>query len=680
MEKLLELKQEKFELVKTILNVPQRGLNQFTGIDILNFVSLTPEEIELAKTLFYIPERGKQQFNGDDIINLVKLTPEQYEVAKTLFYIPQRSAQQFYGNELVVLATLDPKQYEVAKTLLYLPEKGNNQFDGFEITRLCTLSPEKLEKAKSLYFIPARGKNQFDAESIVNLLKLDNKQFELAKNLFYIPERGDNQFNGCEIANLMKLDLEKYNKIKSLLYLPERGNEQFNSDEILKLLELKEEEFEVAKTLFSIKENGENLLVGGEIAHLAKLDAKKLEEAKSLLKLPFSKEYSLWFRAIFDLTIQDDSNFKMFMDLVNNKDVVSLENANSIVLDQDIKDKYTNLLKNGFTSKNASVMANMNLISEYDNKDINELLNLLKIENNFGINISDNLDKYFTKNPRLNLKEFINYIKSVNIEKLEKIAPNVKNYSLMQRLHFFDYHYKLGTTDFSRENMTFNKDLTSFLMNNYMNAQQLTDLLYRYPNTSREVGQMPDGWLDKIPKYKHKKVKKEIYTAIDDFQNNKNIENFTKRISDILRKKVSVSHIDSGAYGSGYKISIENSKDVCLKVFYKNFYRTIDGLTKHGANIEVQTGLFVNQHSNDFVKMYFGKVAPLEFNDGFLVTEFLSEDITPSDTQKIDSGYIITSDDAYGERNMINNKIFDYGGVTVKKYPPSPHTHLADIE
>ena len=48
---------------------------------------------------------------------------------------------------------------------------------------------------------------------------------------------------------------------------------------------------------------------------------------------------------------------------------------------------------------------------------------------------------------------------------------------------------------------------------------------------------------------------------------------------------------------------------------------------RHGEHIEPQAGLFSNAHSSDFVKMYFGRVAPFNTHDGFLVTQFLDKKI-----------------------------------------------------
>ena len=115
---------------------------------------------------------------------------------------------------------------------------------------------------------------------------------------------------------------------------------------------------------------------------------------------------------------------------------------------------------------------------------------------------------------------------------------------------------------------------------------------------------------------------------------------------------------------------MEGSEDMCLKIFGEDrnkFFEQNPNLNNiHGQHIEVQTGLFVNQHSNDFVKMYFGKVSPINDSDGFLVTQFLSYDTEPVQTGGTNNNkYKIYSNDAFANHNIINGKIIDFGDVHV---------------
>ena len=62
--------------------------------------------------------------------------------------------------------------------------------------------------------------------------------------------------------------------------------------------------------------------------------------------------------------------------------------------------------------------------------------------------------------------------------------------------------------------------------------------------------------------------------------------------------------------------------------------------------------------------MIFGKAAGKYNKDGFLVTQFLSEEIEPHKSKNIQDGYKISYSDSK-ENNIINGKIIDYGGVTI---------------
>jgi len=110
-------------------------------------------------------------------------------------------------------------------------------------------------------------------------------------------------------------------------------------------------------------------------------------------------------------------------------------------------------------------------------------------------------------------------------------------------------------------------------------------------------------------------------------------------------------------------IQIEDCEPVCLKLFYlKNKYNYLC----HGANFEVQTGLFLNTHSNDFVHMLFGKVSTKYAKDGFLVTQYLDSTKTPIKNDNLQTGYSINYVDDK-EENFINGVIIDYGGARINK-------------
>ena len=137
-----------------------------------------------------------------------------------------------------------------------------------------------------------------------------------------------------------------------------------------------------------------------------------------------------------------------------------------------------------------------------------------------------------------------------------------------------------------------------------------------------------------------------------------------ENLSKILNKKATVKKIGKGTYAQVYKISINGAQPTCLKSFpaHKNTRNN----PYHGRNIETQLGLFLNKHSNDFVKMHFGKVCDNIRRDGFIVTQFLDDNIQPQIEPNIDESYKITYFDTH-RNNYIQGKIIDYGGTSIEK-------------
>ena len=135
-------------------------------------------------------------------------------------------------------------------------------------------------------------------------------------------------------------------------------------------------------------------------------------------------------------------------------------------------------------------------------------------------------------------------------------------------------------------------------------------------------------------------------------------------MSKILNKTVKVKRLGNGSYGTGYKISISGAIDTCLKIYYKSTKPYTYNV--HGQHIEPQTAVFVNEQSNDFVKMFFGKLSPIGQQDGFIVTQFISKNTKPIQTGN-SSKYIITTKDADIQMgcNSKNGKIIDFGAVEV---------------
>ena len=204
-------------------------------------------------------------------------------------------------------------------------------------------------------------------------------------------------------------------------------------------------------------------------------------------------------------------------------------------------------------------------------------------------------------------------------------------------------------------------DLTNHLRKNHLLAHELEELLTIYPLLKREVGEIPADWLNNVKD--KKQATKEIYKAFQNFQNSKNTSAFSINLTKILSKKTTVEYLSKGAYGTTYKIEIDGAKTTCAKLFHTNF-NTYNDLV-NGGHYEVQAALFLNAHSSDFVKMHFGKVAGKENKDGFLVTQFLSDSITPIEEKTIPNNFNIKYLDNKPQ-NIINGKIVDFGGVYIE--------------
>lgn len=276
--------------------------------------------------------------------------------------------------------------------------------------------------------------------------------------------------------------------------------------------------------------------------------------------------------------------------------------------------------------------------------------------------------KYTQKRPKADIEEIFSYMEQINFKKLAgEEAPLIKSFNFNQYLTFADYHLRHGgETDFNSEDLTFDEDLTEFLSFNYTNGDSLTDILSTFPATNRNVGYVPKTWLDKIPKEKKEEAVEKIYDAISDFQKNKDCGNFSANLSKILRKRVHVDKISNGGYGTVFRISVPNAYDACLKIFDRTKVdSTSPQYNIHGQHYEVQIGLLANTYSNDFVRMYFGRVSPGDSKDGFIVTQFLDNN-TRIDSPRTEKGTLYSLDSQDKFANTIKGKIIDYGKVIVK--------------
>lgn len=349
-------------------------------------------------------------------------------------------------------------------------------------------------------------------------------------------------------------------------------------------------------------------------------------------------------------------------DKVNVKDVIS------IALDETEQKKYNNYLKQGINPQNASIMANVDDIKDINPKNLSQLLDLINVSDFPEIRTSEGLNKFLRMYRNETILGLNDYIKSFNLDELGEVIPLVKSFRPEDKLKFYDNYYRSGKiTSFNPERLRVSFDLTDYLETNPISASCLNDLLIKYPATSREVGSIPDTWLNKTLSDKDKATK-EIYHAIEKFQKEKDVNTFQTDLSEILNKQVEVTKINSGNFGICYKIDMEDAIPSCLKIFKEEVLEQDDDYKYiHGQHIEVQTGMFANKHSNNFVKMFFGKVSPFMTDDGFMVTQYLDDDIEPLEDIHINREYDFHCHDVYNQRNVINGKIIDFGDVSIKK-------------
>lgn len=286
------------------------------------------------------------------------------------------------------------------------------------------------------------------------------------------------------------------------------------------------------------------------------------------------------------------------------------------------------------------------------------------------------ITRYLNKHPNLDFADFTKFVETVDFNKLTELVPDFAKYTDNDKINFLDFHYQNGTKEFNAETLTLKGDLTTFLAQNYL-GENLGTLLAIFPKTDRNIGTLPKGWCDEP--IKAIEAETEIRNAIDIFRQKVEdksgafnydetvvepaIKDLENKLILILGKKVEIKRLDAGSFGTGYKISVEGSEPVVLKIYHKNQNPSTE--LEHGQRAEIPLGPFLNEHSNNFVHFYFGKVPDNYTKDGFVVTEFLKEGEKPKHNGNYDSNYQITSEDSWQGHNIIANKIIDYGAVRV---------------
>lgn len=348
------------------------------------------------------------------------------------------------------------------------------------------------------------------------------------------------------------------------------------------------------------------------------------------------------------------------------KQGVSFYEANEFITcgNKDIFNRIKNL---GFSTPSAIQTTNTQYCRYLNDEQLRHFANVVQIIKK-NSSKSDTLSwdimgafQHFKINPSENIEDLDKYLSEFDFKKLKKEAPATKKYSSHQMSILCLEHFLKHNKDLSKNSLKFKDDLTQYLSENLIDAPELNTILIAYPLTPREVGDVPSDWLSE--NQDKKEIRDKICNTIKKFQHNKNPNELSKELEKILNKKVLVEEIGNGTYADVYKICVENGTNICLKIF-DNKQDTFTNRF-HGRNIEPQIGLFLNNHSNNYVKMYFGLVGDETQKDIFLTTQFIDENTIPERNPNInctDFG-IDYYDDHNG--NSIEGTIIDYGGVCV---------------
>ena len=284
--------------------------------------------------------------------------------------------------------------------------------------------------------------------------------------------------------------------------------------------------------------------------------------------------------------------------------------------------------------------------------------------------------KLLRKNPELNIKELCSYARNIDFNDLEKIAPEVKNFTPTNKLYFASHHFRTLKTQFSPEDLMLESDMTQYLRDNYTDSDKMYELYSAYPLILRNVGELPNDWLRNVDNQELNAIKISVYSAIDKFLKSNDVKNLESDLTYIFNDKVTVKELGSGSFGTGYKISKNGSRALCLKTFIKEHYDVDFVLNPnsnnmHGRYIEPQNLLFVNSQSDEYVKFYFGRVGVLDKNDAFMVTQYLDADTEPDVDKNISksSDYSIsTLDFNFSNFVLINGSriCIDPGAICIK--------------
>ena len=357
-----------------------------------------------------------------------------------------------------------------------------------------------------------------------------------------------------------------------------------------KIRQLEGEQFDHVMWLV---ENGMDPMYAGQ---LATLDSRQIERAYKLLDAGIPDSWAAEFAGLDDNRYQksvqllrrgvpaydvstiviktQDKDFPLILDLIENnirpqniehltkfpsdylpKAVLGLaqkgvddNDAINIVEKKSTEVAYNDYLQKGYNPSLAGTLANTANVDETNEDDIAQIL--VKFSNfppDERKSNSEILTRY-TRKHRRDFKEFSQYIQNFDLDAILPYIPDT--FSFKNIMTFVDYHYRHQTKDFNPETLNFNHDMYEFLSDNYLNADNIDDLFSAFPQTNRNIGELPQSWLENV-RYPEE-AKMNIYDAIDRFRQEGKIKYFEEDLSYILNKDVHVKKLGAGCYGADF--------------------------------------------------------------------------------------------------------------------------------
>ena len=163
-------------------------------------------------------------------------------------------------------------------------------------------------------------------------------------------------------------------------------------------------------------------------------------------------------------------------------------------------------------------------------------------------------------------------------------------------------------------------------------AQKLSRL---YPKSNGIVGNLPSDWICRIPKNNRNSDIKSLYKILGCYLSIKRFYPNDSKLYDfiltkILRKynvipkssKVTVTKVEKGAYGQGYRISnSEDNNSLFLKLF--NDKKEIGEKLTHGCTSEANCKAYVKKKLSSKDKRYFSNFYYADIKNNFYLEEYL---------------------------------------------------------